>query len=200
MKRFLSALFIIMLLPVAAYAVSPSACRLPSDWTQGNVYSQGTKFYADSTVAFSSIRKAVPSTGFNNMTFFIRWHSGGIDAYRDVGLKWLYMNLGGSNYADAAFFEVQAGGTHFNTVTNDGVARTRIETGVSFQFDHWYKLEIRNLGTSWEFYVDDVLVSTHTTTLPGPDAVLHGGITAGEGVAQIRKEYWQVDFDLTQVN
>lgn len=191
-------LFLAFLIPTGALAVS--AGTLPGDWTQGNVLIKGTKFYANSTLAFSSIRKAVPADGFHDMTFTMRWHDGGIQAYRDVGLKWIYTNLGGSAYYDAAFFEVQPGGAYFNTVTNDGSARTRMTTDVPFQFDRWYTFSIKNLGTSWEFYVDGVLVSTHTTNLPGPDAILHGGITTGEGVTKVQKEYWQVDFGMTSVN
>ncbi len=191
-------LLLAVALPTVAFAAS--AGTLPGDWTQGNVIMKGTKFYGGSTVAFSSIRKAVPATGFHNMQFTIRWHNGGINPYRDVGLKWVYMNLGGSAYYDSAFFEVQPGGAYFNTVTNDGVGRTRMATNVPFEFDRWYTFEIKNLGTSWEFYIDGVLVNTHTTNLPGTDATLYGGITAGEGVSQIMKEYWQVDFGLTSVN
>lgn len=199
MRKTLAALALAVIAAAPALAQSPDP--LPSNWSEGNVYTKAnTKFHINVASAYASQRTPIPDGSFDCGHAVVRWHSGGISVYRDVGLKWIFINLGGQAFYDAAFFEVSpAFGDHFNTVTQDGTARTRIETSVPFEFDRWYKFDFCDLGGSWEFYIDDQLVSTHTTNLPGTDATQYGQLQIGEGAYVAKKEYWQVDFDQTSV-
>jgi hypothetical protein len=64
-------------------------------------------------------------------------------------------------------------GGRWQAITHDGV-ETSTDTGVLVAADTWYKLEVEiNFnGDSVDFFIDDVLVATNTTNIPGPTSDL----------------------------
>ena len=64
-------------------------------------------------------------------------------------------------------FDTSLGDTNWMMCTGDSVASTRMDSGIAVVGGStFYKLKIKNLVTSYEFYIDGVLKGTISTTLP----------------------------------
>ena len=100
----------------------------------------------------------------------------------------------------AAFrYSPTAGDSNWKTVTSDGSTDEVQDTGVAASDDTKFKLEVRVLASSVEFYIDDVLVTTHSSVLPGSTTNI-GGFTrvtraTGIGTATIgiNRQYYEED-------
>jgi len=80
-------------------------------------------------------------------------------------------------------------GGRWQALTVDGSAETSTDTGITVVASTWYKLEVETnaAGTISTFFIDDVLVATHTTNIPRTDFydhflsahILKDGVAAG---------------------
>lgn len=84
-------------------------------------------------------------------------------------------NPGASVLSVAAFKYRAVDSANWRAYTADGVsAQTITDTGVTAANNTRVKLAVVLTTTNAKFYIDDVLVATHTTTLPGIDTTLAG--------------------------
>ncbi len=73
-----------------------------------------------------------------------------------------------SPVSSGAYFERLDGETNWFAVTRNAGVQTRTDTGVAAGTDFAYFSYINNVGTSYSFFINDVLVATHTTNIfPG---------------------------------
>ena len=66
-------------------------------------------------------------------------------------------------------FDPDLGDTNWMAVTSDdygSASYTRTDTGIAVAQNAWHVFRLKRSGSSVEFYIDDVLVATHTETLP----------------------------------
>lgn len=71
-----------------------------------------------------------------------------------------------------ALFTYEATGTVWNTSTNDGGVTPSTSTESTLTVDQVYKLEIVMGASDVQYWIDDVLVQTATTDLPGSSTLL----------------------------
>jgi len=66
-------------------------------------------------------------------------------------------------------------GGRWQALTVDGIAETSTDTGITVAASTWYKMEVETnaAGTISTFFIDDVLVATHTTNIPRTDFYDH---------------------------
>jgi hypothetical protein len=66
-------------------------------------------------------------------------------------------------------------GGRWQAITADGIAETTTDTGITVAGSTWYKLEAETnaAGTISTFFIDGVLVATHTTNIPTGDTYDH---------------------------
>lgn len=89
------------------------------------------------------------------------------DGTNTGALYWGYYNASGTNAPrDGIFFRQTDGGNLF-AVTMDDLIETATDLGFAPVLSTWYNFEVRinSGGTSVGFYIDGVLVATHTTNI-----------------------------------
>jgi len=66
-------------------------------------------------------------------------------------------------------------GGRWQALTVDGIGETSTDTGITAAAETWYKLEVETnaAGTISTFFIDGVLVATHTTNIPTGDTYDH---------------------------
>ena len=73
-----------------------------------------------------------------------------------------------SKGSDGIWFEKLTGDTNWFAVTGNGSSYTRTDTGVTLANNIYHDLECDcSDATSIKFYIDNALVATHTTNIPG---------------------------------
>lgn len=94
--------------------------------------------------------------------------------------------------SDGVYFEFDTGvGLNWTTITRASSTSTTNTTAIAVAANTWYRLEIvRNSSTNYEFYIDGVLVFTHSANKP--TIVLNMGCAVEANSAAIR----ELDYDL----
>lgn len=67
--------------------------------------------------------------------------------------------------AEGVFFFRRESDANWQVRTQDGVGATTTNTGVPFVDGAWYMLEIKRIASGIEFYINSVIVATHTTNI-----------------------------------
>lgn len=107
---------------------------------------------------------------YPNMTVIFRSKISSPQAIGDIRRMGLGQVAATANPQEGIFFRLQGNGqnwyavtrrTNIETATNTGVTGT--SSGANF---HTFKIVTNSTGTSVNFYIDNVLVATHTTNLP----------------------------------
>lgn len=82
----------------------------------------------------------------------------------------LFNVISTANPGNGAYFDYNrvASGNFFRTVSYNATATTMNVTSVPVVAGQWYKLKviINTAGTQIDYYIDDVLVQSHTTNIP----------------------------------
>lgn len=82
-------------------------------------------------------------------------------------------------------FRISGTGNIF-AVTDDAGTETATDTGISGNAQHTFRIEVRDTGATVRFYIDNVLVATHTTNIPSAFTFLAIGMTNAGAAANKR--------------
>ena len=118
---------------------------------------------------------------YSTNTFYI--HAGFFDSLTAVGTNAIRFE-----YTDAV-----GTGAQWDCVTRSASTETRTSVGSNVVLQQWYKLAIlvNAAGTSVEFYIDGLLVATHTTNIPtGTGKRMGSGYNMKKTVGTAQRDLW----------
>lgn len=135
------------------------------------------------TLGGSATELTIVPGDISYIAFVVRPVSGTTTMSVRIGLL-LSPSTSGEGSQGIYFAFTPATSGNWRTITRDGAGITANTTNISYSTGTWYFLEIRRSGSSYEFYINNVLRFTHTTNIPTSVGVISLCIETNEAVAK----------------